>query len=188
MTLKQSESTGENAVVGVFITQRHAKNLITMNPAFITSHRYIRYIELAKAGQEVGVTLYFFTNDHVNFEKKYVMGIYYNYQENIWQRKIFPLPHLLYDRGGGIGQKSMFVIKKYRELGIKNINARHFFDKWDLYDRLSKLDTISPHLPVTLKGDSALNVVQLLNQYGHVYVKTRRGSCGKGVIRIEKPA
>ena len=186
MTVKQNESSEKNVVVGAFITKKHAQDLITMNPKFVNSHRYIRYIELAKANQDLDVTLYFFTTDHVNFEKKYVMGIYYNHQESIWQQKKFPLPHLLYDRGGGTSEKSMLVIKKFRELGIKNINARHYFDKWDLYDRLSKLETISPHLPVTTKGDKAINIVQMLNQYGHVYVKTRRGSCGTGVIRIEK--
>jgi hypothetical protein len=186
LTVKQNESTEKNIVVGVFITKKHAQALITMNPDFINSYRYIRYIELAKANQDLDVTLYLFTTDDVSFEKKYVMGIYYNHQEEIWQQKTFPLPDLLYDRGGGTSQKAMLVIKKLRELGIKNINARHYFDKWDLYDRLSKLDTMSPHLPVTIKGDKAKNIVTMLNQYGHVYVKTRRGSCGTGVIRIEK--
>ena len=186
LTAIQNGSTGKNVVVGVFITKKHAQHLITMNPMFLNSQRYIRYIELAKANQALDVTLYFFTTEHVNFEGKYVLGIYYNHQESIWQQKKFPLPHLLYDRGGGISPKSIPVIQKFRELGIKNINARHYFDKWDLFDRLSKLDTISPHLPVTIKGEKAINIFQMLNQYRHVYVKTRRGSCGKGVIRIEK--
>ncbi len=186
MPVKQNKLTENKVVIGVFITRKHAKGLITMNPNFVSSYRYIRYIELAKANQDVDVTIYFFTNEHVNFEKKHVFGIYYNHQENIWQDKKFPLPHLLYDRGGGISQKSMLVIKKFRELGIKNINAQHFFDKWDLYDRLSKIDTIRPHLPVTVKEGKAVGIVKMLNQYGHVYLKTRRGSCGLGVIRIEK--
>ena len=186
MTVKQSKSTGENLVVGVFITANHAKALITMNPKLVNSHRYIRYIELAKANQDLDVTLYFFTTDDVSFQGKYVMGIYYNHQESIWQQKKFPLPHFLYDRGGGTSGKSLLVIKKFAALGIKNINAQHYFDKWDLYDRLSKLDMMSSLLPVTIKGDKALNIVQMLNKYGHVYVKTRRGSCGTGVIRIEK--
>ena len=186
MTVKQNESTVQNVVVGVFITKKHAEALITMNPKLVNSYRYIRYIELAKANEDLDVTLYFFTTDYVSFEKKYVMGIYYNRQEGIWQQKKFPLPHLLYDRGGGTSAKSMLIIKKFEGLGIKNINAQHYFDKWDLYDRLSKLDTMSSHLPVTIKGDKAINIIQMLNQYGHVYIKTRRGSCGKGVIRIEK--
>jgi hypothetical protein len=175
-------------VIGVFIGKRHARDLITMNPQFVSSYRYIRFIELAKANHDVDVTLYFFTNDDVSFEKKSVRGIYYNHQSDIWQVKMFPLPHLLYDRGGGKPPKSMLVIQKFKELGINNINARHYFDKWDLYDRLSKLDTIRPHLPFTVKGDQAVKIVAILNQYGHVYVKTRRGSCGLGVIRIEKLA
>jgi hypothetical protein len=186
LTAKQSESTKQNVVIGVFIGKKHAKDLITMNPQFVSSYRYIRFIELAKANQDVNVTLYFFTNDGVSFEKKSVRGIYYNHQNDMWQEKIFPLPHLLYDRGGGKPPKSMLVIKKFKQLGIHNINGQHFFDKWDLYDRLSKLDTIRPHLPFTVKGDQAVNVVEILNQYGHVYLKTRRGSCGLGVIRIEK--
>ena len=184
--MKQNESTKKTLVVGVFISKKHAQDLITMSPRLVNSHRYIRYIELAKANEDLDVTLYFFTTDYVSFEKKYVMGIYYNHQENIWQQKKFPLPHLLYDRGGGTSKKSELAIKKFAELGIKNINAQHYFDKWDLYDRLSKLDTMSSHLPVTIKGDKAINIIQMLNQYGHVYIKTRRGSCGKGVIRIEK--
>lgn len=186
MTAVQNGSTEKNVVVGVFISKKHAQDLVTMNPKFVNSHRYIRYIELAKANEGLDVTLYFFSTDHVSFEKNHVMGIYYNQRENSWRQKKFPLPHLLYDRGGGTSQSAMLVIKKFGELGIKNINARHYFDKWDLYDRLSKLDTMSPHLPVTIKGDKTASIVKMLNQYGHVYVKTRRGSCGTGVIRIEK--
>ena len=186
MIIKQNESAAKNVVVGVFITKKHAQALITMNPMLVNSYRYTRYIELAKANQGLDVTLYFFAINDVSFEKNYVMGIYYNHQEDIWQQKKFPLPHLLYDRGGGTSRKSTLVIKKFRELGIKNINARHYFDKWDLYHRLSKLDTVSPHLPVTIKEDKAVNILKMLNLYGQVYVKTRRGSCGTGVIRIER--
>ena len=173
-------------MVGVFVNKAHAHSLITMNHTFVASHRYIRYIELAKAAQKVGVTLYFFTSNRVSFEKKYVLGIYYNNREKLWQEKQYPLPHLLYDRGGGAGKKPKSVIRKFKEIGINNINSQHFFDKWDLYARLSTLDRISLHLPVTLRGNSALSVVKMLNKYGQVYVKSRTGSCGKGVIRIEK--
>lgn len=186
LIIKQNKDIQKNVVIGVFISKKHAKDLIAMNSKFVSSYRYIRFIELAKANQDVDVTLYFFTYDQVSFEKKYVHGVYYNHRKNIWQRKKFPLPHVLYDRGGGISKMSMLTIQKFRELGIKNINAQHFFDKWDLYERLSKVDTIRSHLPVTLKGDKAINVVEILNHHGQVYVKTRRGSCGKGVIRIEK--
>lgn len=186
MTVNQNKSVKKNVVIGVFITANHAQALITMSPQLIDSHRYIRYIELAKAKQGLDVTLYFFTTDGISFENKYVMGIYYNHRENIWRQKKFPLPHLLYDRGGGTSKKAMSAIKKFRELGIKNINAQHYFDKWDLYDRLSKTDTMPPHLPATIKGDNVTDIVQMLNRYGHVYVKTRRGSCGTGVIRMEK--
>ena len=186
MTVKTKESLHKNLVIGVFINRKHAHDLITMNPDFVSSHRYIRYIELAKANEYEDVTLCFFTSEDVNFEMNYVTGIYYSHQENSWRKKIFPLPHLLYDRGGGIGKKSTHVINKFKDLGITNINAQHFFDKWDLYDRLAKLNRILPHLPVTVKGDKALKIFQMLDQYGHVYVKTRRGSCGLGVIRLEK--
>ncbi|MCR3921345.1 MAG: YheC/YheD family protein, partial [Firmicutes bacterium] len=169
-----------------FINRKHAREIITMNPSFVSSHRYIRYIELAKATQEVDVILYFFTSGDVNFKAKRVNGIYFNHRINIWQEKEFPLPHLLYDRGGGIGKKSLLVINQFRELGIKNINAQHFFDKWDLYYRLSKVEAISPHLPDTVKGNNVINIMQMLDLYTHVYVKTRRGSCGLGVMRIEK--
>ena len=110
MTIKQNKSTEKNVVIGVFITANHAEALITMNPKLVNSHRYIRYIELAKANQGLDVTLYFFMADDVSFEKKYVTGIYYNHQESIWQQKKFPLPHFLYDRGGGNSQKAMLEI------------------------------------------------------------------------------
>lgn len=186
LSVINNQSKEQNLVVGVFISRKHAQDLITLSPEFVSSHRYIRYIELAKANQAVNVTLYFFANDQVSFENKYVTGIYYHAQEDAWLKKRFPLPDLLYDRGGGTGRKSIWIIKKFRKLGIRNINALHYFDKWDLYDRLSKVDAVSSHLPVTVKGEHPIYVWQMLNQYGHVYLKTRRGSCGLGVIRIEK--
>lgn len=187
LIVKQNESTKKSGVIiGVFITRKHAKELVTMNPRLVSSHRYIRFIELAKASQGMDVSLYFFADGHVHFENKYVVGLYYDFIQSIWRFKKFPFPHVLYDRGGGISNKSKAVIKKFREQGVENINGRHFFDKWDLYNRLSKLETMQSYLPVTIKGEKARDVVQVLNRYGRVYVKARRGSCGTGVIRIEK--
>ncbi len=183
---KRNQSTGKNVVVGVFITKKHAQGLMTMSQKLVNTHRYIRYIELAEANRGMDVTLYFFATGDADFEKKCVRGIFYNYSDDTWQQKIFPLPHLLYDRGGGTSRQSTGVIKKFRELGIRNINARHYFDKWDLFDRLSGIETVSPHLPATVKGDKFDNIFHMLDRYGHVYVKTRRGSCGTGVIRIER--
>lgn len=187
LTVKQTDLTKKyGAIIGVFITRKQAKELITMNPGLISSHRYIRFIELARASEGLDVTLYFFADGYVNFEKKYVIGLFYDLNQNTWRTNKFPLPHVLYDRGGGIVNRSKGIIKKLNEQGIENINGQHYFDKWDLYNRLSKLEAMKPHLPITVKGETARDVVKMLNRYGEVYVKARRGSCGTGVIRIEK--
>ena len=182
----QFESIKNKTVIGVFITNKHAAELTAMRPAFVSSSRYIRFIELAKANRDGDMVLYFFTRTTVNFPQKYVRGVYYDPRENRWRQRRFPLPHLLYDRGGGLSPRSNPLIRRFRELGIKNINARHFFDKWDLHHRLSRFSAIFPHLPATVKGEKASDALQMLHQHGSVYVKTRRGSSGVGVIRMEK--
>ena len=171
--------------VGVFITRRHARDLIEMSPALVSSSRYIRFIELAEANED-DVTLFFFSRDQVRFDRNQVLGIHYNPGARAWQLKPFPLPHLLYDRGGGMHPQAAPLLRKFRDLGIRNINARHFFDKWDLHFRLSKLDGMRPHLPATVKGESAAHILRVLQQHGSIYVKKRRGSAGLGVIRLER--
>ena len=180
-----SNLQGHNLIIGVFISPRHAQCLLTQNKEFINSHRYIRYLELAKANRSHNILLYFFTHDDVYFDKQTVAGIFYNREHNSWHKNNFPFPHYLYDRGGGRGKKAEHIITVFSKLGIKNINARHYFDKWDLYEKLTKIDAVSSYLPFTVPGDYSL-IPEMLARYGHIYVKARRGSCGLGVMRLEE--
>lgn len=77
--------------------------------AFKKSYRYIRFIELAKANQDAQTTLYFFSSKDVNLDKQKIQGTYYNEKKVYWEKKEYPLPDVLYDRGGGGGSEGEYI-------------------------------------------------------------------------------
>lgn len=185
--MRYSNSAFNKPIVGVFVSRKQLYTLNQTQGEFDSIYPYIRFVAPAKASQEVGVSLYFFSNQHVHLKQGKIRGTYFDHKQQAWKRKDFPLPDILYDRGGGgTPNKSITIREKFHDLGIKSINAQHYFDKWDLYEQLNKLKRMQPHLPFTMKGANEANVLTMLNKYGQVYVKACKGSCGKGVLRVIK--
>lgn len=178
--------TYKKPIIGVFVSNHHINKLHSKLDRFKSSSRYIRYIELAKANNEAKTTLYFFSSNDVDFRKNIVRGTYYVDKKGIWRKKNFSFPDVLYDRGGGGDKNSIIIRKKLKKIGTKKINAQHFFNKWDLYKKLKKVNEIRPYLPVTVKGFHSNLLPKLLESNDNVYIKACRGSLGKTVIRLER--
>lgn len=169
-------------IIGVFVSSGVITKLKNRHKAF--TFLYKKSTQLAKVSIEKNTTLYYFSKHDVDFEQRKVMGTYFNEKKAHWQKKEFPFPDVLYQRDGG-GRRGELIIKQLEQIGIKKINPQSF-DKWDVYQQLAKSKEIQPHLPLTILYKKPSDLVYMFKKTNTVYLKSRRGSRGKWVIRVIK--
>jgi|GEM_PF-524598 len=144
--------------------------------------------ELVRANRQAKTRLYFFTTTDVHFRRKRVYGTYWNPKRRKWMRKAFPLPDVLYDRGGNKRSKvrTRLIRNTMRQMEIKTINPRITFNKWEMYNILKQNPEIAPHLPPTIYATSMQDIRQMLKDARVVYLKAFYGSRGTKVVRVAK--
>ncbi|WP_088832797.1 YheC/YheD family endospore coat-associated protein [Paenibacillus tyrfis] len=174
---RSSSSSLKRPIVGVILgNKRFSTNGI---------HRYPRLKRLVEANKEANTTLIFFTCDDVELSRRKVSGIYFNESSNIWERDRFPLPDVIYVRGGR-GKEIRDLLEQFERLGVKKINPIHAFNKGELYEQLNHDDKVRPFLPQTKNVENMEEIKRTVQKLGTVYVKARRGRKGTKVMRIEK--
>ncbi|MTI81690.1 MAG: YheC/YheD family protein [Firmicutes bacterium] len=175
--------------IGVFVNIGSLNSLMKGTP-------YKRLLELIKASKEENAIVYFMSIRSINWPEMRISAYSYNFNDNLWELKKFPFPDVIYDRGGGFLPNQMPVAKYIRhqfdnvETLIK-FNSQHYFNKWEVYQRLASYEEIVSYLPDTLyctnTNDGSIgNIMAMLNKYNTVYLKAILGSNGKQVIRLMK--
>jgi hypothetical protein len=147
--------------------------------------RYPRLMKLVEANRKVKTNLYFFSGEDVHLSRRSVNGIYFDYDTSKWERKEFPLPDVLYVRGGS-GKEFSQLLMELDKLEVKRFNPIHAFNKGDLYALLKNNDNLRQHLPRTKTVENIDEIWKMLEKKGTVYVKACRGRKGIKVMRIEK--
>lgn len=163
-------------IVGVYLGSGH------MSIPEIKAHFRLR--KLVEANRKAGTTLVFFTSDDVDLANRRFSGVYCDDRDNKWKRKTFPLPDVVYVRGGG-GESSR-LLEKFDELGIKRINPLPAFYKNELFEVLSQYRQLRKYLPTTVIINRWDEVRSTVKDFGKAYVKAHRGRRGLQVLRIEK--
>lgn len=170
--------------IGIFSSNGLVNKANAQNPHF-------RMIETMNANKDVNAIVYYFTIKDVDFYTKRIIGTYFDYDKERWEKKYFPYPDILYDRGGG-ALKSQKIISDYirKELEknkkLIKINSRYFFDKWDLHKELIQYENMRQYLPLTVLWTKQDDLLQMLHKSDVLYVKDCLGSNGIGVARIIK--
>lgn len=171
-------------VIGIFSSNGLVSKTNAQAPHF-------RMIETMNANKAVNAIVYFFTIKDVDFYTKRINGTYFNYDKEQWEKKYFPYPDILYDRGGG-ALKSQKSISDYIRNEIQNdkelikINSKYYFDKWDLHKALVQYEKIRPNLPLTVLWTKQEDLLQMFHESSAVYIKDCLGSNGLGVARVIK--
>lgn len=76
--------------------------------------------------------------------------------------------------------------KKFDALGIKKINPRHDFDKWELYELLTTEPLLRRHLPYTRRYLNKFDLKEMLLASNKVYIKARSGYGGRDIMSVRK--
>lgn len=169
-------------LVAVFLSQQAVSSLKTQKGFFKAD-------QLVKANRLAGTTLYFFSVDGVNFSQAKIRGVYFDERKKVWVEKDFPLPDVLYDRVKAVKSRQMTgdeVRRRFDQLGIKKINSRGGFNKWELYRLFQSDDKLSQHMPETKYYQSAYDLIPMLERFGKVYLKGCKGCRGKQVLSVAK--
>ncbi len=177
MAQSSKASTFKRPIVGVIVGTRPIREREMKS--------YPRLKKLMDANREAKTTLNFFGTGDVDLSKKKIRGTYYNDKTKSWEKKLFPLPDVVYVRGGS-DKKIKDLLARFNRLGIKRINPIHAFDKGELYEHLIQDENVRHYLPPTQIVQTREEIRTMIREQGTVYVKARRGRRGTKVMRIEK--
>lgn len=171
-------------VVGLFLDSFTVKNLRDQ-----ISSRYLRLNKMAEASEQAGVKLVAFSVDDVFFFPEGMQGFGFDKDLRRWVKVNTALPDVLYDRFVGLpfqNKRADYIRYEMSRRGVKKINSRHFFDKFELVQVLSGFDAISPCLPLTWRLLDTGDLSRIFQKRKNLYVKAAVGARGRQVIRVSR--
>lgn len=150
-----------------------------------------KLLNLSLANKEAAAIIYFFSVDDYNNEDENILGTFYNYTSRRWEKRLFPLPDILYDRGGGILKSQKAATDYIRQSiesneTVKRFNPQYFFDKLDVHNKLIKYKEMSKYLPETMPYKNTNDLIFMFDKSPILYIKDRIGNRGLGVTRVIK--
>lgn len=172
----------QRPIVGVLITRSTIIRLSRHKKGF-WHYRYPKIFQLVKAREEAQVTLYFFSSKNINLIREKIIGTYYDEDEQLFKQKEFPLPDVMYCRGGRSRSKEVLKLLKLKK--IIKINPQTF-NKWNVYKKLQKYPELQDHLPFTKLYQKDQDIIDFLETHSELYLKGVRGGRGKRIFYIRK--
>lgn len=148
--------------------------------------RTVFFSRLLSVKKNVGIHAFVFGEKHINWEKGTIYGLFY--VDDYWKIMEVPFPNVIYDR-----LPNRHYEKKDTYIKIKNRLQKEylipwynpgFFNKLEVFERLSESPSASKFLPETKPVTSLSIIERMLSKYGHVYLKPINGSGGEGIHQI----
>jgi hypothetical protein len=148
--------------------------------------------EMIFNADSMGIFMYFFYPDGINFKKNSVRGHTYVFekkQKGHWVKGTFPLPNIVYNRLSFRRNEARKSIKKLladieSNPRIYLFNSR-FLDKWEVHAILSQNCLTRHLLPETVLFNRE-NLYIMLDKYRELFIKPINKSIGKGIIKIQR--
>jgi hypothetical protein len=150
---------------------------------------HFNFIDLIRTGKELGAKVYVVTAKDMKLGKPKVKGFLYNPDTKTWSQKMLPLPYVIYNRIPSRKDELLPAVQQtiqacMRHNRIKLFNPS-FFNKWTLFEWLSKTKSTKKYIPATRKLSQLNELESMLQQYALVYLKPARGKAGKGIMKID---
>jgi len=151
---------------------------------------YPMFINLIKKGGAMGALVYVTTPAHLDLNRKKIVGLTYDFEKKEWVHRLFPLPQVVYNRIPFRKselrpdvQETIQSCLRSRKIQLFNPS---FFNKWALFEWLSRDKKTSAFIPKTEKLISAHNLESLFKHSPTLYLKPIRGKAGKGIMRLDR--
>jgi glutathione synthase/RimK-type ligase-like ATP-grasp enzyme len=180
---RNDERSPASAYLGILVCPKPG-------PVPFGSSRFYR--KLAAAGETLGLAVYVFALDWIDWTARRVTGYAYDKARARWARASFPLPRLVYDRAFPRTKAELMrlragVLRLAAEPGVALL-GRGLGGKLDVYRLLAKEPSLLPLLPPSEPYAGPASLARLLRERGDVVVKPQGGTHGKGVFRLRKTA
>lgn len=166
-------------ILGVFVKEN---TLLSLN-------RRQYFSKINNLCGDEGIILSYFFYKEVDLQKMRINSFIYNFSKRSWEKRLLPIPDVIYNRGIASfppNQRARIehLLSIFGKLGVKKINSRHFFDKWETYIELKKTLHIASHLPETVSYQSIKDLDYMTAKYNILFAKGCRGNNGREVIKI----
>ncbi|TCS96776.1 YheC/YheD family protein [Hazenella coriacea] len=145
--------------------------------------------QLAIVGKELGIDIIVFNPKEVRWSNRKVPGWTVD-KKGSWEKDVFPVPYLIYDRCYYLDQKHYQELKPFVQRIADDPNTRllgrALKGKYQTFEILKKNPEILPYLPETTRYQKPSDVSHILNHQTTVLLKPNGGSHGRGVVAISK--
>lgn len=166
----------DEILLGPYIGILFAKNEMYLSFKSSGLYNYIKYYN------DINGAIIGFSLEGVNKKDKRIKGYMYNPKTNKWDSGVYEFPASVFN--------AICINKKWLKyfqsvLGNSFFNS-HIFNKWEMYNWLSKVPDLKSHLPETIIYRKPEDILNFLKKYSAAYIKPIFGLKGKGIIKILK--
>ncbi len=127
------------------------------------------FADLVKTGAVMGIQVYVTTTRFLRLNNRKLVGYAYNPADKTWSRKWLPLPHVIYNRIPLRKDEQTMEAQKIIDECLKHPSIQifnpAFFNKWSLFEWLSKSEATKPYIPETKKYNGNLDLHSMLRQH-----------------------
>ncbi|HZH61516.1 MAG TPA: YheC/YheD family protein, partial [Metabacillus sp.] len=136
-----------------------------------------------KESWKVNGLFFVFAENDVDPMKKQVKGFYFHPRKQKWVDGIFPLPNVVIISKNSMSRRGY---QYFTNLIGQNVFYSDHLTKWYQYKMISKQPSLSKYVPKTKKLVNKHSFLEMINEFGAVYLKPNRSYQGKGIIKIEQ--
>lgn len=169
--------------VGVLVSKAVLRRIVKGRPTFEHGALY------ASAGENFGLQIVLFSIDRCDFQKNIVQG--YVWAEQGWLPWRGPIPKVVHNRLIPLTlAERRGLTRLSRHVGRGLFNGLVSRDKWVVWNHLAVDPHLRMFLPATwpLTSTTRRKFHDMLQLYGRLVLKPRRGGVGIGVICVERVA
>jgi hypothetical protein len=150
---------------------------------------HLNFIDLIRTGNELGAKVCVVTAQDIKLGKRKIKSYFYNTETKNWSHKMIPLPFVIYNRIPSRKDELQPDVQQVIQACMKHSKIRifnpSFFNKWTLFEWLSKANATKKYIPATRRLTQWKELETMLHQYSLVYLKPARGKAGKGIMKVE---
>lgn len=146
------------------------------------------FTEIVAIAKRMHCYAYVFHPLEIDWTINKVWGYHLNTNTNEWERALFPMPEIIYNR---IPNRTLENREDIRDVldvlkkiyGSKLFNPG-FLDKWRTHAILSNKEQTREFLPETVQLTSPKILKEMLNNYNSVYLKPCANSLGNDIFKV----
>ncbi|WP_096439449.1 YheC/YheD family protein [Alteribacter populi] len=169
-----------NNQLGIFVTHNIIRKMLDQSAPD-------RDMDIVRANEGFGMNMIYFSRKDIDYEKNRVLGTYFNQNQKKWEQREFSFPTLLYRRVGGLKKTQNKKLQAFlRKNNVRFVNYIDGFNKWEMYQVLSKNSSLNVHLPNTKLYRNPIDLSVMIAKYKHVYLKGVKGGKGRQVMSVKK--